>query len=328
MTKHAVIYKAACFVVFSHLPDFKATASLPFLSMNCPSNPPLRYQSANALLFSGLLLLLLSGCGYFSGRNAGNEPVARAQNAYLYRSQLEGLVSLGSSPQDSIQIVNGYIENWVRRQTILQQADKELVNNMPDLEQQLQDYKESLLLHTFEQQLLQQYADTLINPVEIETYYQQNKSNFVLNNNMLKVAFVLLNKDAAQKDSVKLLLKKGDEAAFQTLDQLCKRHNFSAVLPPQWWTWDNLRKQIPLEESDFTAIAQNKFYQSTDAVNAYYLVADEVSRTGEPAPLEYCTPEIKKIIAHKRSLQYLQEAKNRYYQDALNKGNIEIYRKQ
>jgi len=278
------------------------------------------------LLYGAVWLLLFNGCGYFSGKKAGDLLIARSGNAKLYRSQLTGMVNPETTAQDSIQIINQYVENWVRRQILLQQAEFEPDNQMPGIEQQLQDYKESLLIHNFEQQMLGAFADTLINQDEVASYYEQNKANFLLEDNILKAAFVITPKGETRKDSVKLLLKKTDEFSQQTLDNLTKKHQWPSSLPHSWRTWDDLKKQIPLEDNDFNLISRNRFYQNSDAVNSYFLSAEAVVSRGEPAPLDYCMTEIKKIIAHKRSLEYLRQTKNRYYEEALNKGLIEIFR--
>lgn len=282
---------------------------------------------APALVIKALALLLcVAGCRFFSSPGSAEEaPVARVQNAYLYRSQLQGLVNPGTNPQDSAATVNNYINSWVRRQAMLLNAGKDITAAIPNLEQQLQDYRESILLHTFEQQLLQQNPDTLINPAETEAYYQQNKDNFVLDANVVKAAYVITGNKAEKQDSVKLLLKKNTPDALQTLLQLCNRQTFTHALPARWYAWPELQQQIPLDDSDFAAFLQNHFFQTHDAVYTYYISIDTAAKQGSAAPLGYCKPQIEKIIAHKQNLRYLENTRKQIYEDALNKGIIEIY---
>lgn len=281
-------------------------------------------QSAKLLLLL-CLLVVVDSCRYFSSGSANDAPVARVQNSYLYRSQLAGLVNPQVSTQDSMQIVNNYIDNWVRRQISLNEAEKELSGNMPDLENQLEDYRASLMLHSYEQQLLQQNPDTTINATEAENYYTQHKDNFILSGNVVKAAYVVMSNKATHQDSVKLLLKQADDNAYNALQQLCTREVFACAVPAKWFEWIDLQQQIPLEESDFNSFAKNNFFQTRDAVNTYYIGIEATGKQGNTAPFDYCKPSIEKIIAHKRNLQYLQDAKKRIYENALNKGEIEIY---
>ncbi|OWY20711.1 hypothetical protein C7N43_00500 [Sphingobacteriales bacterium UPWRP_1] len=292
-----------------------------------PTHPLYTTPTTPALVTIALaLLLLVAGCRFFSKRSSnGDVPVARVQNTYLYRSQLQGLVNPGTPPQDSAATVNNYINNWVRRQAMLLNAGNEITATMPNLEQQLQDYRESLLLHAFEQQLLQQNPDTLIDPAETETYYQQNKDNFVLGTNVVKVAYVITGNKAEKQDSVKLLLKKNTPDALQTLLQLCNRQTFTCALPARWYAWTELQQQIPLDDSDFTTFLQNHFFQTHDAVYTYYISIDTAAKQGSTAPIGYCKPEVEKIIAHKHSLRYLENTRKQIYEDAINNGLIEIY---
>ena len=136
-----------------------------------------------------LATALFSGCnrikGYVSTLRGDdrNPPVARVYDTYLYRSDLRNIVPKGSSPQDSTAIVSRYIDAWITRQLILKTAQM----NMPegDLEKEIADFRELLLTGRYEQKIISERLDTLVNESEIEEYYQANKNNFTLDKDIL-----------------------------------------------------------------------------------------------------------------------------------------------
>ena len=136
-----------------------------------------------------LATALFSGCdrikGYVSTLRGDdrNPPVARVYDTYLYRSDLRNIVPKGSSPQDSTAIVSRYIDAWITRQLILKTAQM----NMPegDLEKEIADFRELLLTGRYEQKIISERLDTLVNESEIEEYYQTNKNNFTLDKDIL-----------------------------------------------------------------------------------------------------------------------------------------------
>ncbi|HRK25663.1 MAG TPA: hypothetical protein PK239_00105 [Chitinophagales bacterium] len=281
--------------------------------------------------FTHLVMLLLltwslAGIGCKNKTSGKDEPVARINNTYIYQSELKNALGININPTDSAQLAKQYLETTLKRKALLQEAQTQMANNLPNIEQQVQDYRESLLLHAFEQFLLKQYTDTTVTQQEITAYYLQNQNNFTLKTNVVKAAYAIVNKGFEKKDSLKMLLKKADSLAIQQLQGICAREAINCSLPYQWIEWQNLQQQIPLDEADFITATQNRLYQTSDAVNTYYLSIQEWGKAGSISPPAYCQPEIEKIIVHKRRLRYLQDTKDRLFREATDKGTIEIFR--
>lgn len=83
-----------------------------------------------------------------------------------------------ATAEDSAEVAKNYIDNWIKRQLILQVAEKYLTAEQLDIERRVQDYKESLIIYSYENELIQQKLDTVVSQDEIEAYYQQYEENF------------------------------------------------------------------------------------------------------------------------------------------------------
>src|SRR5690349_3041170 len=100
-----------------------------------------------------ILVLVVSSCSFFPSKEKKEQPIARAYDKYLYQSDLAGVGQGAATPEDSIQAVRSYIDSWIRHTVLLRYAQDNLPEEEQRLEQQLNDYKESLLIHAYESEL-------------------------------------------------------------------------------------------------------------------------------------------------------------------------------
>ena len=119
-------------------------------------------------MIAGLIPIIISSCNYFNQDKDKDFPIARAFDKSLYFSEIQGIVPPNSSESDSIQIVNNYINNWIRQTVLLTQAEKNMTPDQLNIDKEIQDYKNSLIIFSYEQELIRQKLDTIITEKMIE----------------------------------------------------------------------------------------------------------------------------------------------------------------
>ena len=134
-----------------------------------------------------ILAVLISSCDNKGERLGRGEPVARVNEELLYIDNIRKIVPIGTSADDSLEIINGYIDNWLRETLVIQKAEENLTDDQKNVEAQLLNYRNSLITYTYEKELVKQRLDTLVTNAEIENYYNNNKANFELKDNIIKV---------------------------------------------------------------------------------------------------------------------------------------------
>ncbi|MBK9150676.1 MAG: hypothetical protein IPM26_06585 [Saprospiraceae bacterium] len=80
-----------------------------------------------------------------------DEIVVKIEDKVLFKSQLKNLIHEDMDPQDSITVVNGFIENWIRDNLMIIEAEKNVPAGL-DLNKLLADYRASLLVYNFEKE--------------------------------------------------------------------------------------------------------------------------------------------------------------------------------
>ena len=50
--------------------------------------------------------------------------LATVQNKSLYLSELDGMLPENTSSEDSVKIINAYVERWIRKSLLMQEAEE------------------------------------------------------------------------------------------------------------------------------------------------------------------------------------------------------------
>ncbi|MDY6436020.1 MAG: hypothetical protein SPK72_00415 [Bacteroidales bacterium] len=139
----------------------------------------------------GLIVLLpLLSCN--SSNNGGdNRAVASVYGKYLYQSDLQSVLYEGISPADSLVRTKAFIDEWIRRQLILHQAETTLDESELDFSKQLEEYRNSLVIYKYEAIMLEQNLDTNVSEEDIAKYIQRNSPKHELDDETVR--YIILN---------------------------------------------------------------------------------------------------------------------------------------
>lgn len=255
------------------------------------------------------------------------KPVARVFDKYLYRSDVAQLVPEGAVPEDSARIVSNYINNWVREMLIVKKAEDNLAEEKKNVEKQLQDYRNSLITFAYEQELIRQKLDTVVNDKEIEEYYNSNKSNFELRDNIIKVRYIKVNKKAPYLDRVRKWYKSDNVKDIQSLQSYCFQFAENFYMDDNTWLlFDDLLKEIPIETYNKELFLQNnRFVEVEDSSSFYFVNIKGFMVKNSASPLGFERVNIRNIILNKRKLELIAKMKNDLYRNAQDKKDFEIY---
>lgn len=271
-------------------------------------------------------LLLLAGCDYFQ-KSSKEVVLAECYGKYLFESDLQGVVPEGASIMDSIQLVNTFIDSWVRRQVLIHQAENNLNKEQLDLEKQVDEYRNSLVIYAYESQLIEQKLDTVVSEDEIAEYYDQNKENFQLRNTMVRVAYVILDSDCKQRADFQKLMSDPDTLLLQNIDVQATYYAVKSFLDvDQWVRLDELTNIIPiqifnaesfLKRNKFVCFDMNDYTYMVRFVD--YLLEESIS------PIEMERDNIKSVILARRKQALIEKMRTAIYDKARREHAFEVY---
>jgi len=278
------------------------------------------------LLFISIIIFLFSCKG--SG-NKENGAVAEVHGDYLYKTELIGIVPSGTSSKDSISIVKNYINNWIKQRLVIHNAENNLSSKQKNFDKQLEDYRNSLVVFAYEKELVRQKLDTIVTDAEIKTYYEKNKNDFLLRDNIIKVNYVKIPVKSAYANIIQNLFNASANSATskQSLEEYCKKYAANYYLDDSTWLFFNdLLKEIPIKtynQEDYIRNHRNISFE--DSLYSYMVNIKGFQIKENVSPLSFEKENVKKIILNKRKLKLINDMQDNLFQDALKNNDFKIF---
>ena len=271
------------------------------------------------------VILICASCN--NNKHEDDDVMARVYEKYLYSSELEKLIPAGTSPKDSLMLAKNFINNWVRQNLVIHQAERNLTEEQMDFEQQLESYRNSLIIYQYEKLLVEQKLDTVVSERQIQEYYEENQHNFELRENVLICNYIILDEGTEIKEKITDLLKSDEEAAQEQILFLCDSLGLDCYLNNQnWISFSELSRQIPIKTMDEENFIRNKSYSEIKEDPFIYLLRiRDFKIEGESPPVNYVKDDIKRVILNKRKTSLIKQMEEDMFNAALQKNEIDIY---
>ena len=267
-----------------------------------------------------------AGCRYFKQRPIADEAIARVGEQYLYRSQLHDLMAQSNqvADQDSTQLAAYHIKQWAIAQLLTATADSLPPDRQQFIEQQVAEYRRSLLRYEDEKQL--SAADTTIADTTLNAYYAQHADEWKLKQHALKATYMVTDRKAPEQFLPRKMFFEADtDTVIKHLQTYCAQYGNQCQLNPQWMTWNELRQLMPLPKQNTENFIRQKKYETTDSIYSYWLRISDRAAEGTTAPIEYCRPQLRDALRHQQRHHNLQEILQQRYQKALEQGMVEVF---
>lgn len=291
-------------------------------------------MSLKKLSLSLLGFTFLFGCEFIKMKNdqaadGGNRvAVARVNNAYLYKDELADILTPATTRQDSIERAETYINSWIRKQLLIQEAGKKININEAEVERKILDYRFSLIAYEYQSYYIKQNLDTTVLPADIEKYYTANIDNFVLKQNIIQAVFVKVPKTAPRTNRVKELMFSSKEKDQKELKSYCLSFSTAYHLSDSaWMVFDELVKNSPLAEipNKIQFLKANRYYETSDDSYLYFLKVAKYRISDNISPLEFVRDDIRNIILNKRKVELAKKLEDEVYNKAVREKEFEIF---
>lgn len=285
-------------------------------------------MKASQLIITLLLLLTLGSCTFFESNEEDEVAIARVYDKYLYQSELEGVGRGAARPEDSLQIVKNYVDSWIRHNLLLRYAQDNLPEEEKMLNDQLRDYRESLLIYLYEKELLVDKLDTVVSEADILQYYNEHKESFELKEGISQVKYIMLRMETRiQLDSVRKWMRQTTPDNYPKLRGFCNDNAMRySINDSAWYNKDELTALLPVNKFNLENVQYNKSYlEVPDSGYAYLIKFEDYRIKGADAPVAFVREQIAGMILNKRKLSFINAIHKSIYEEALKKNNFETY---
>lgn len=273
------------------------------------------------------LPLFFSGCDFFK-KSEEREIVARVNESYLYKEDIQALIGEDTSPEDSSLIVSNFITRWATQQLLIDKARFNLSETQQkEFDELVRNYKNELYTKAYADALVAKQLDTAFNQDEIETYYQEHLENFRLNEDLVQLRFINLDINSLDFQEIKKKFLRFNEEDKIELDKIALQFKGYSFNDSVWVSTRSVYDRIvPLNDGNKSQLLKkSNFLQLEDSLEVYLVYVNDVLLRTDQAPLEYATSTIKQIILNRRKADLVKELEKDITRDAIENKQFEIY---
>lgn len=278
-------------------------------------------------LFLAFLTTFLVSCDFLK-QDEEKLPIARVNETYLFLEDIKNIVSENISPQDSLLIVTNYINRWATKQLLLDQSKINLPQKTQDeFNKLVKDYKSDLYSDAYKNAIISQQLDTIITKEQYINYYNKNKENFKLNDELLKIRYLKVEKRFNDFVKLKEKFKRFNQDDIDALKKLSLQFISYNLNDSVWVQKEKLLEILPiLHTNTKQVLKKSNFKQLQDSLGVYLIKIEDKLNTNDIAPLSFVKNTIKQIILNKRKLELVKKLEKDITKDALKNKKFEIYK--
>jgi hypothetical protein len=229
--------------------------------------------------------------------------------------------------EDSSFFVERYMNDWIRNQLMIYHAEINLSSAIQNYEKQIKEYRASLLIYAYQQELINQNFDTSISLKQVTDYYNQYKDEFKLSKNIFKGRFIVVDRSAPKLINLNKWYKSDTESSLEDLNDYCQQFAKEYYLEDDRWQYFSIFNQkLPefiIEESYFLENTKGVVFEDDNL--RYYVFIKDYLINGSISPLEMEQEKIKNVLLNKNKIEYLKQLEDELYQNGLALKKIKIY---
>jgi len=239
----------------------------------------------------------------------------------------EVIKEMPEATDDSAFFVERYMNLWIRKQLMIYHAEINLSSDLLDYEKQIKEYRSSLLIYAYQQELINQNFDTTILPQAVADYYAQYHEEFKLVKNIFKGRYIVVDKSAPKLKALSKWYKSDKVESVEALTDYCQQFAKEYYLADSSWQYfATINKKLPeliIEEEYF--LQHTKGVWLEDEQYRYYIYIKDYQIKGSISPLALERDKIRNVLLNKNKIQYLKQLEDELYQNGLALKKIKIY---
>lgn len=277
----------------------------------------------------GVILVIaaaMTGCGQ-EHNHKGKTPLVEVSGEFLYKEDLQAALPLNISKDDSVLFAEHYIRNWIEDALLFDKAE----GNIPDndkISKLVENYRRALIMHTYQEELVNQKLANDISEEEINAYYEKNKELFRLDNPLVKGLFIKVPLSSPDLGNVRVWYRKNNQDVIEKLEKYSLRNAVSYDYFYDRWTYvPDVAAKIPLKvlDTDANYLDKNRNVEVKDTAFCYFLHIEDFLGKDKQKPLDFARDEIKEILINLKRVEFINKVKEDLYQRASDRNKIIYY---
>ena len=276
-----------------------------------------------------LIISTLQSCELFQPTQEAKQ-IARVHDVILYDYDLKNFnIPEGLSEKDSIAVLIDHINDWATKQLILLESKKNLTEKKQiEYNNLVEEYRLDLFSSAYENAYVIKNLNKKISDKEINTYFDQYKQSFVLQEDLVQFRYIKLPENYKNLRATVKALKRFNNEDIDELEKLIPSYDKSNFnLQKDWIAYETLLEEIPSLKffKKNKILKNNNFLNYKSEESRYLIFIDSVLKMGQTAPLSYVKERIEQILLNKRKIKLKKQLEKEIREDALQNKEYQIF---
>ena len=279
------------------------------------------------LAIMSIFFVILVSCDTITSSNQ-DRLIARAENHYLYLSDLERNLKSFSSAEDSLIKANNFINNWAREKLLF---EKSLINlpqdKISDLTNLVDAYKNNLFINAYREFVLKSTMGSFDTKSSIKSFYEANKQNFLLKEPIFRFRYISFPLDNVVRKQITRRFKRYNVEDVKFLDSLSFQFSSYFLSDTVWLNQIEVGEKLNnLNQNQKELFLKSpNYFEVKDSLVIYLFQLAERLERGNIAPISYVENTIRDIVFNQKKLELLRSFDNDVLQDAIKTKKFERY---
>tara|TARA_Y100000991_G_scaffold86969_1_gene65527 strand:- start:159 stop:1010 length:852 start_codon:yes stop_codon:yes gene_type:complete len=282
-------------------------------------------MTASRIIFFASLILI--SCDN-SNRSLEDRLLARVNDDFLTIDQIDTDIFNELNFNDSVVQIKNYITEWATRKLLEEGANLNLENQKQfEFNSLIEKYKSDLYTSAYLDALVNQSLDTIISKIELKEVYEDNKELFVLNEDLVKLRYIIFDSNISDEDEIKSLFMRYSEKDKVRLKKISNKFKSFFFNDSIWIRSKDILEKIPALSYDTGKISLKNmnFIQFKDSVGLYLININDFANVGNQAPISYIEPTLRQIIINKRKYDLAKKLKVEILNNAIKNKKFQVY---
>ncbi|MTG97128.1 MULTISPECIES: hypothetical protein [Myroides] len=279
------------------------------------------------LCFLSLSALVAYSC---DGKDAEtkNNMAARVNNTYLAKDKLEDIVPVKVTGKDSLAFVHRFIDKWATKQLLIEAAQLNLPEDkVVEIDQLVENFKSDLSIKAYLELLVQNKIDTIISDNQLKEYYESYKSNFLVDDMLVQLAYVNVLNDNTNFATIKRKFNSTKSSEINSLENLSLQMKSYFLNDDVWIEVGNIYERLPFitleNRRDF--LRSNYSFEYSAESSTYFVRVKSVIPKGGIIPFEFIKKSLRSLIINDRKVELMKQIQEDIIKDAKNNKRYEIF---
>lgn len=254
--------------------------------------------------------------------------ILEVEGKFLYKDDIQQIIPPNINAVDSADIAQRFIRKWVTDILMYENA-KRNISNQKEIDALVEGYRKSLIVHQYQQKLIEQRLPKEPAEEELKAFYDQYSEQLELKEAIIQGFLLVVPAKAAKIENVRSWVQSGNEKALENIEKYSIQNAISYdYFGNKWMSFTEILKKIPLQVDDPSDyVATHRFIETSDSLQRYFLRITNYKKSGQVEPYEMAKNKITNILQNKLKADFMAKFETELYNDAVANEDVTFFKK-